>query len=389
MEHLDANINEKVLHIQRSGIRQFFDKVATVEGAVQLTLGQPDFHTPNHVKEAAKQAIDDNLTTYTANGGIPELKEAATDFLREKYGLPYDAKREAITTVGASQALDIALRTVLSSGDEVLLPVPAYPAYEPLIRLNGAKPTYIDTGKTNFKLTKEAIQTAITPKTRAIILSYPSNPTGMVLTEEELKAIAAVLRDKNIFVISDEIYSELVYARPHSSIAFQPGMKERTVVINGLSKSHSMTGWRIGFAFAPAALTEQMLKVHSYNISCPSSISQHAALSALTAGKDDAERMRTEYEKRRDYMLRRLLDMGMDVEKPEGAFYLFPSIQNTGFDSYTFSERLLEEEKLAVVPGTAFSRYGEGYVRLSYAYDMENLTEACQRLERFIRRHGA
>ncbi|QQK76196.1 aminotransferase A [Salicibibacter cibarius] len=389
MEHLDRNINENVLHIQRSGIRQFFDKVATVEGAVQLTLGQPDFHTPGHVKEAAKQAIDHNHTTYTANGGIPELKEAATDFLREKYGLTYDAKREAITTVGASQALDIALRTMLSSGDEVLLPVPAYPAYEPLIRLNGAKPTYIDTSKTNFKLTKEAIQAAITPQTRAIILSYPSNPTGVVLTEEELKAIAAVLRDTNIFVVSDEIYSELVYARPHSSIAFQPGMKERTVVINGLSKSHSMTGWRIGFAFAPAALTEQLLKVHSYNISCPSSISQHAALSALTVGKDDADRMRTEYEKRRDYMLRRLRDMEMAVEKPEGAFYLFPSIQTTGLDSYTFAERLLEEEKLAVVPGTAFSSYGEGFVRLSYAYDMENLTEACHRLERFIRRHGA
>ncbi|QDI90092.1 aminotransferase A [Salicibibacter halophilus] len=388
MDDLTANINENVLHIQRSGIRQFFDKVATVEGAVQLTLGQPDFQTPEHVKEAAKQAIDDNHTTYTANGGIPELKKAATDFAREKYGLSYDAKREVITTVGASQALDIALRTILSSGDEVLLPVPAYPAYEPLIRLNGAKPTYIDTSKTNFKLTKEAIQAAITPKTRALILSYPSNPTGRVLSEDELQAIAAVLQDENIFVISDEIYSELVYAQVHSSIAFQPGMKARTVVINGLSKSHSMTGWRIGFAFAPTTLTEQMLKVHSYNISCPSSISQHAALSALTVGKDDAERMREEYEKRRDYMLRRLRDMAMPVEQPEGAFYLFPSIQTTGLDSYTFAERLLKEEKLAVVPGTAFSRYGEGYVRLSYAYDMENLTEACYRLERFMHRNA-
>ncbi|AXF57831.1 aminotransferase A [Salicibibacter kimchii] len=386
---MDANINQNVLGIQRSGIRQFFDKVATVEGAVQLTLGQPDFHTPGHVKEAAKQAIDDNHTTYTANGGISELKEAATEFVREKYGLTYDAKREVITTVGASQALDITLRTMLSSGDEVLLPVPAYPAYEPLIRLNGATPTYIDTSKTNFKLTKEAIQAAITPKTRALILSYPSNPTGVVLNEEELKAIAAVLQDENIFVVSDEIYSELVYARPHSSIAFQPGMKERTVVINGLSKSHSMTGWRIGFAFAPATLTEQMLKVHSYNISCPSSISQHAALSALTVGKDDAGQMRVKYEKRRDYMLKRLQEMGLPVAKPEGAFYLFPSIQKTGLDAYSFAERLLEEEKLAVVPGTAFTSYGEGYVRLSYAYDMENLTEACLRLERFIRRNGA
>ncbi|SDI26060.1 aminotransferase A [Natribacillus halophilus] len=386
MDQVAAMINEDVLNIQRSGIRQFFDKVAKVEGAVQLTLGQPDFPTPVHVKDAAKDAIDRDQTSYTNNGGLPELQVAATEFLREKYGLGYDPTSEVITTVGASQALDMTVRTILTRGDEVLLPVPAYPAYEPLIRLSGATPVYIDTSKTNFKLTKEAVQAAMTSRTRALFLSYPSNPTGQTLTETELMDLASILREENIFIVSDEIYSELVYDHTHQSIAMFPGMKERTIVINGLSKSHSMTGWRIGFAFAPAELITQMLKVHSYNISCASSISQHAALAALTAGKNDAEPMRVEYEKRRNYMQERLHQMKLPVSKPEGAFYLFPSIQKTGLDSYAFAERLLAEEKLAVVPGTAFSRYGEGYVRLSYAYSMENLAEACDRLERFVSR---
>ncbi|WP_184403577.1 aminotransferase A [Geomicrobium halophilum] len=385
---MDSLINQDVFHIQRSGIRKFFDKVAQVDGAVQLTLGQPDFRTPDHVKEAAKQAIDENHTTYTPNGGIPELQVAATNFMQEKYGLDYKAESEVIATIGASQALDITLRTLLSHGDEVLLPVPAYPAYEPLIRLNGAKPIYIDTSKTNFKLTKKAVKEAITPRTRALILPYPSNPTGVVLSKTELAEIASVVQGEDMFIVSDEIYSELVYDHKHQSIAMFPGMKERTVVINGLSKSHSMTGWRIGFTFAPAELVTHMLKVHSYNISCASSISQHAALSALTVGKDDAAAMRAEYENRRNYMLERLLEMELPVEKPEGAFYLFPSIAKTGLDSYSFAEKLLFEDKLAVVPGTAFSQYGEGYVRLSYAYSMDNLVEACNRLERFVTRHS-
>lgn len=381
MEHL---INSEVKNIQISGIRQFFNKVAQVPDAIQLTIGQPDFPTPDHIKEAGKKAIDENRTSYTKNAGLDKLCWAATEFLKTKYQLVYDPKTEVITTIGASQAIDISLRTILEKGVEVILPGPVYPAYEPIIKICGAIPIYIDTRETNFKLTAAQITASITDKTRCVILPYPSNPTGTILTEAELAAIAQVLKDKDIFIVTDEIYSELVYGQGHRSIASFPGMKEKTIVINGLSKSHSMTGWRIGFVFAPENISKHILKVHQYNVSCASSISQHAAYLALTEGINDAELMRVEYQQRRDYVYERLVLMGMDVVKPEGAFYLFPSIEKFGMSANKFATRLLQEGKVACVPGTAFSSYGEGYLRLSYAYSREILEEGCNRLEKFI-----
>lgn len=382
MEHL---IYKDVKNIQISGIRQFFNMVAEYPDAIQLTIGQPDFHTPEHIKTRAINAIKENKTTYTKNAGLDELCHAATNFLEQKYNLHYDPKKEVITTIGASQGIDIAFRTILEPGCEVILPGPVYPAYEPIIKMCGAVPVYVDTRKTDFKLSAAQIEAKITDKTRCVLLPYPSNPTGCILTEAELQEIAELLEDKEIFVVSDEIYSELVYGEKHSSIAAFPKMKEKTIVINGLSKSHSMTGWRIGFVFGDEKIIKHMLKVHQYNVSCASSISQFAALEALTVGMDDSLMMQKEYEKRRDFVYSRLVEMGFDVVKPDGAFYLFPSIEKFGYSANDFAIKLLQEGKVACVPGTAFSTYGEGYLRISYAYSMEILEEGCRRLEAFIR----
>ncbi|PYZ98324.1 aromatic amino acid aminotransferase [Alteribacter lacisalsi] len=380
---MDHKLNPRVKHIQISGIRQFFNRVSDYPDAVQLTIGQPDFHTPAHIKEAAKAAIDENVTRYTKNPGEDGLTEAAAAFVKRKYGLHYSPLTEVITTTGASQAIDITMRTILEEGDEVILPGPVYPAYEPIIRLCGAVPVYADTRETGFKLTASQVKEAVTDRTKAVMIPYPSNPTGVVMNREELQGIADILKNRDIFAVSDEIYSELTYGGPHTSIASLPGMKEKTIVINGVSKSHSMTGWRIGFVFAPASVRQHILKVHQYNVSCASSISQRAALEALTAGADDAAPMRDEYVKRRDYMYIRLTKMGLPAEQPSGAFYMFPSIQASGMGSFEFCLQLLEETKLAVVPGNAFSSYGEGYIRLSFAYSMEILEEALDRLEIF------
>ncbi len=338
MEHL---INPRVKEIQISGIRRFFNRVAQVEGALSLTIGQPDFTTPEHIKEAGIAAIRSNQTTYTPNAGILPLREAAAQFVSSKYGLTYNPQTEIITTIGASQAIDITLRTIVQEGSEVILPVPVYPGYEPIITMLGGQPVFIDTRSSRFKMSAEALRHAITPKTRCLILPYPSNPTGTILNKKELEAIASVVREHELFVISDEIYSELVYGSQHCSIASLPGMREKTIVINGLSKSHAMTGWRIGFLFAPEWLTQHILKVHQYNVSCASSVSQYAALEALEAGVDDALPMRMQYENRRDYVYQRLLEMGIKVEKPEGAFYLFPDIKDFGLSSFDFAIRLL------------------------------------------------
>lgn len=384
MSTLAHLVNPQVKEIEISGIRQFFTMVGEYPNAIQLTIGQPDFPTPQHVKEAGKQAIEANRTTYTPNAGFLELREAAAQFMNNRYQLTYDAVSEVITTIGASQALDITLRTILEPGCEVLLPAPVYPGYEPLIRLCGATPVFIDTRDTGFKLLAEQIERHYNERTRAIILPYPSNPTGCTLEEREISEIADVVRGREMFVISDEIYSELVYGQPHYSIANQPGLREQTIVINGLSKSHSMTGWRIGFVFAPAYLTKQMLKVHQYNVSCATSISQHAALEALTTGENDAEQMRAVYARRRDYLVDRLTEMGFTLVQPNGAFYVFPSIEQWGQSSFEFCLNLLNDQGLAVVPGSAFSTYGEGHIRISYAYDEETLREGCDRLERYV-----
>lgn len=379
MEHL---INDRVKSIEISGIRKFFNMVADVEGMVSLTIGQPDFPTPDHVKKAGKNAIDQNITTYTHNAGLIQLRKAAADFYKKKYNVVYSAEHEAIITVGASEAIDITFRTILEEGCEVIIPGPVYPGYEPIIKLCGAKPVYADIRNTQFKMNAELIKGLITDKTRCIVLPYPSNPTGVSLNEDELKDIAQLLKDKDIFVLADEIYSELVYEQQHISIA--QFMKEKTIVINGLSKSHSMTGWRIGMLFAPEYLAQHILKVHQYNVTCATSISQMAALEALSAGIDDALPLKKEYASRRDYVFNRLQSMGLDVIKPDGAFYFFIKIPTTDISSFDFCMELVNDAKLAVVPGSAFSEYGEGYFRLSYAYSMDTLKEGLDRLERYL-----
>lgn len=381
MEHL---INRRVKEIQISGIRKFANLVANYKDAISLTIGQPDFSTPDHIRAAGKAAIDNNKTVYTHNAGLLELRQAAANFAMQKYRLSYRADDEIIITNGASEAIDIALRTILEGGAEVILPGPVYPGYEPIIRMGGAVPVYADTTANGFKLNAELVRNLITERTRALILPYPSNPTGCVMEEQDLAEIARLLADKEIFVISDEIYSELIYNGRHHSIAAIPSMRDKTIVINGLSKSHSMTGWRIGFTFAPAYITQHMLKVHQYNATCASTISQYAALEALTHGLEDAAVMKQEYKARRDYVYDRLVRMGFDVVKPDGAFYVFPSIRNFNLNSFEFAAKLLEEQRVAVVPGDAFSPLGEGFVRISYAYSMEVLREGLDRIERFV-----
>ncbi|MEC1560212.1 aminotransferase A [Bacillus haynesii] len=379
MEHL---LNPNVKEIEISGIRKFSNLVSQYENVISLTIGQPDFFTPHHVKQAAKKAIDENQTAYTHNAGYPELRQAVQLYMKKKADLNYEAESEIIVTTGASQAIDSAFRTILSPGDEVILPGPVYPGYEPIIKMCGASPLIIDTTSHGFKLTAKLIEEALTPKTKCVVLPYPSNPTGMTLSEEELKDIASLLKGRNVFVLSDEIYSELTFDRPHHSIASV--LRDQTIVIGGLSKSHSMTGWRIGFLFAPKEIAKHILKVHQYNVSCASSISQKAALEAVTNGFDDALIMREQYKKRLDYVYDRLVTMGLDVIKPSGAFYIFPSIKSFGMSSFDFCMSLLEEEGLAIVPGSSFSEYGEGYVRISYAYSPDTLREGLDRLESFV-----
>ncbi|NOU76144.1 aminotransferase A [Paenibacillus sp. LMG 31458] len=381
MEHL---INPQVKDIQISGIRKISNLVSTIPGALTLTIGQPDFPTPRHIIEAGQRALDQNKTVYTQNPGLLELREAVSSFVHKKYGQQYRAADEIIVTAGASQAVDITLRTILTPGAEVIIPAPIYPGYEPLIRLAGGVPVYVDTRPNGLKLTAELLEPYLTDNTRCVILCYPSNPTGQVLTEQELADLAQLLEDRELFILSDEIYSELVYGVRHQSIATIGKLREKTIVINGLSKSHAMTGWRVGFTLAPAYITEHMVKVHQYNVTCASSVSQYAALEALTVGVDDALPMRNAYEVRRDYVYDRLLAMGFELEKPNGAFYLFPSIVKFGLSSQDFTMRLLHEEHVAVVPGDAFTSYGEGYIRISYAYSQEVLEESLDRLERFV-----
>ncbi|NOU85107.1 aminotransferase A [Paenibacillus sp. LMG 31460] len=381
MEHL---INPQVKDIQISGIRKISNLVSTIPGALTLTIGQPDFPTPRHIIEAGQRALDQNKTVYTQNPGLLELREAVSSFVHKKYGQQYRAADEIIVTAGASQAVDITLRTILTPGAEVIIPAPIYPGYEPLIRLAGGVPVYVDTRPNGLKLTAELLEPYLTANTRCVILCYPSNPTGQVLSEQELADLAQLLEDRELFILSDEIYSELVYGVRHQSIATIGKLHEKTIVINGLSKSHAMTGWRVGFTLAPAYITEHMVKVHQYNVTCASSVSQYAALEALTVGVDDALPMRNAYEVRRDYVYDRLLAMGFELDKPNGAFYLFPSIVKFGLSSQDFTMRLLHEEHVAVVPGDAFTSYGEGYIRISYAYSQEVLEESLDRLERFV-----
>ncbi|CAH2716521.1 putative N-acetyl-LL-diaminopimelate aminotransferase [Neobacillus rhizosphaerae] len=382
MEHL---INPQVKNIEISGIRKFFNMVAHMDDLISFTIGQPDFPTPEHVKKAGIAAINNNFTSYTHNAGTIELRKSACDFYEKKYGLRYNPESEVIVTTGASEAIDIAFRTILTEGTEVILPGPIYPGYEPIIRMMGAVPVHVDTRENHFRFTLNMIKPFITDKTRCIVLPYPSNPTGVSLTEEELKEIAEFLRGRDIFILADEIYSELTYDQPHTSIA--GFIKEKTIVINGVSKSHSMTGWRIGFLFAPENIAQHILKVHQYNVSCANSIAQKAAYEALTAGFDNALVMKKEYMVRREYVFNRLISMGLDIVKPDGAFYFFVKIPDCiPLNSFDFALRLVQETKVAVVPGSSFSNYGEGYFRLSFACSMETLELGLNRIEHYLKR---
>ncbi|SDM06297.1 aminotransferase A [Bacillus sp. OK048] len=380
MEHL---INANVQNIEVSGIRKFYNMVSHIDDVISFTIGQPDFPTPEHVKLAGIKAIEENFTSYTPNAGISELRIAACNFVKKKYGLSYEPESEVIVTIGASQAIDISFRTILTEGSEVILPAPIYPGYEPIIHMCGAVPVHVDIRNNQFRFTLEMIKPYISDKTRCIVLPYPSNPTGVSLTANELKEIAVYLKEREIFVLADEIYSELLYDQPHTSIA--SFLKEKTIVINGLSKSHSMTGWRIGFLFAPESITKHIVKVHQYNVSCVNSIAQKAALEALTTGIDDAIPMKEEYSLRRDYVYNRLTAMGLNVIKPDGAFYFFVKIPDfIPLNSFDFALELVHQAKVAVVPGSAFSDYGEGFFRLSFACSLETLENGLNRMEKFI-----
>ncbi|MED0660941.1 MULTISPECIES: aminotransferase A [Bacillus] len=381
---MEQYLNENVKNIQISGIRKFFNMVSGIEGMISLTIGQPDFPTPDHIKKAGMNAIQENFTVYTHNAGYLPLRQAISHYVHKKYDLTYSPESEIIVTIGASEAIDVALRTILCPGDEVILPGPVYPGYEPIIRMCQGVPVFADTRDNQFKLTKDVLEKYVTANTKCVILPYPSNPTGVSLTEDELKEIALFLKDKPIFVIADEIYSELLYDRPHVSIG--RFLREQTIVINGLSKSHSMTGWRIGFLMAPENIAQHLLKVHQYNVSCASSISQMAALEAYTNGEEDSAAMREEYKKRRAYVYERLESFGLEVVRPDGAFYFFVKIPDAiKLDSFDFCLQLAREQKVALVPGSAFSHYGEGYFRLSYAASMKELEEGLNRLENFLK----
>lgn len=381
---MTMNINPKVKEIEISGIRKFFNMISGKDNIVSLTLGQPNFDTPQHIKDAAIKAINNNTTRYTHNAGFMELREATSNWMKKKYQLSYQAEDEIIITAGSSEAIDIALRALLTTGDEVILPAPVYPGYEPVITMCGAKTVLVDTTETNFKLTATQLTKHLTKNTKVVILPYPSNPTGAILTEQELKDLAQCLKDKDVVIIADELYSELVFEGNHKSIANYENMREKTIIINGLSKSHAMTGWRVGILLAPSYLAKQILKVHQYNVTCASSVSQIAALEALTNGYEDSYPMRDSYYERIEYTWKRLNDMGLKTHKPGGAFYIFTSIKHLGVKSFDMALRLVEEAGVALIPGDAFSQYGEGYLRISCAVSMESLVEGLNRIEEFL-----
>ena len=386
MNKLQDRFNKNVYEIAVSLIRQFDEKVSGIPNMLKLTLGEPDFNTPEHVKEAGQQAIRDNFSHYTGMSGLMDVREAASRFLSEKYTVNYDPTTEVLVTVGATEALSASLLSILEAGDKVLLPAPTYPGYEPLILLAGAEPVYIDTRETGFVLTPEQIDQAMAEhgdKVKAIIITSPSNPTGVAYNEAEVLALSETLKKYPVFVISDEIYSELNYETKH--VSFGKYLREQTILINGLSKSHAMTGWRIGFIFAPVELTEQIIKVHQYLVTAASTISQKAAVRALVQGISDAEIMREEYRERRDYVYQAMTKLGFDVARPSGAFYIFAkSPANLEQDSMAFCIDLAEKNQLAIIPGIAFGPEGEGYVRISYAASMENLVEAMNRLAAYV-----
>ncbi|MDD6148572.1 MAG: aminotransferase class I/II-fold pyridoxal phosphate-dependent enzyme [Lachnospiraceae bacterium] len=378
-------VNKTITGIAPSGIRKFFDIVNEMDDAISLGVGEPDFDTPWRIRDEAIYSLEQGRTFYTSNSGLKSLKEEISKYLERRYNLYYSPNSEIMVTVGGSEAIDIALRAMLDPGDEVLIPQPSYVSYAPCTILAGGKPVYIDLKEEDeFRLTPEELEEAVTDKTKVLILPFPNNPTGAVMEKEDLEAVAQFVIDHDLFVLTDEIYAELTYLEKHVSIASLPGMRERTVYINGFSKTYAMTGWRLGYACAPEVLLKQMLKIHQYAIMCAPTNSQYAAVEALRNCQDDVDQMREEYDHRRRYLMDRFRSMKLQCFEPFGAFYIFPSIREFGMTSDEFATKLLKTKKVAVVPGTAFGDCGEGFIRISYAYSLENLKEAVDRIEVFI-----
>lgn len=381
-------INQTVADMQPSGIRKFFDVVNEMEGAISLGVGEPDFVTPWHIREAGIYSLEKGRTHYSANAGLLELRQEICKYV-EKFDLHYDPVSEVTVTVGGSEGVDLAIRTIIGAGDEVLIPEPSFVCYKPCVALAGGTPVGIETkAEHEFKLTREDIEAKLTPRTKLLILSYPNNPTGAIMTKADLEPIAALAIEHNFMVLSDEIYAELTYGGQHVSIASLPGMRERTFVVNGFSKSYAMTGWRLGYLLADKAFMKQTAKIHQYAIMCSPSVSQFAAVEAMRNGADDVARMREEYDCRRKVIVDGFNRMGLTCFDPRGAFYIFPCIRSTGMTSEQFCEELLDDQKLAVVPGTAFGACGEGFIRVSYAYSIEQINEAMERIAAFLHKRG-
>ena len=378
---------DTIVNIKPSGIRKFFDLVSEMKDAISLGVGEPDFDTPWHIRDEGIYSLERGRTFYTSNAGLKELKEEIANYLRRRVHVDYDDRHEILVTVGGSEAIDMAMRVMLNPGEEVLIPQPSYVSYEPCTIMAGGKPVIIELKAENeFRLTPEELLEHITDKTKLLVLPFPNNPTGAIMEQKDLEAIAKVIIEKDLYVLSDEIYSELTYKEDHVSIASIPDMQERTILINGFSKAYAMTGWRLGYACGPRKIIEQMTKLHQYAIMCAPTTSQYAAVEALRNGDDDVAMMREAYNQRRRYLVHAFKEMGLECFEPYGAFYIFPCIKEFGMTSEEFASRFLMEEKVAVVPGTAFGDCGEGFLRISYAYSLENLKEALGRMQKFIDR---
>ena len=377
-------ISKTVAGLAPSGIRRFFDLANTMEGVISLGVGEPDFDTPWHIREEGIYALEKGRTFYTSNAGLSDLRAAIAEYLKRRFDLAYTSD-EVFITVGGSEAIDVACRVLLDPGDEVIIPEPCYVSYLPCVILAGAVPVRLPLSSDDqFKLTPEKLESAITERTKLVVLPFPNNPTGAVMSGPELKAIAELVEKHDLFVLSDEIYAELTYGERHVSFASMPGMKERTVLINGFSKAFAMTGWRLGYAAAPENILKQMIKIHQYVIMCAPTTSQYAAIEAMKNGDKDVEYMRESYDERRRFLVHELNEMGLPCFEPRGAFYVFPSIQSTGLTSEEFATKLLENQRVAVVPGTAFGDCGEGFLRISYAYSIENLKNALEKIKIFV-----
>jgi len=381
-------LNKKIVEIKPSGIRKFFDIVSEMKDAISLGVGEPDFETPWHIREEGIYSLEKGRTYYSSNAGLKELRVEICKYLKRRFDLDYDPMNETLVTIGGSEAIDMALRVMLEDGDEVILPQPSYVSYEPCVVMAGGKPVIVELKeKDDFKLTREDLLAAITDKTKILILPFPNNPTGSVMSREELAPLVDVIIENDLFVLSDEIYAELTYGEKHVSIASFPGMKERTIVINGFSKSYAMTGWRLGYAAGPEVIIKQILKLHQFAIMCAPTTSQYAAVEALRNGDGDVEMMCEAYDGRRRFLLHELRRMGLSCFEARGAFYVFPCIKSLGMTSEEFATQLLKEEKVAVVPGTAFGECGEGFLRISYAYSIDKIKAALDRIERFVIAH--